>query len=52
MKSRKERRAEARENKTAFVPQYNGKAPQTYKEYYGVGYERFNNKSVIVAEAK
>jgi hypothetical protein len=48
--SRRERRAEARKNKTEFIPQYNGKAPQTYKEYYGVGYERFNNKFVTVAE--
>ncbi|WP_156341134.1 hypothetical protein [Cytobacillus solani] len=48
--SRRERRAEARKNKTAFVPQYNGKAPQSYEEYYGVGYERFNNKFVTIAK--
>ena len=27
MKSRKERRAEARQNKVPFVPQYNGRGP-------------------------
>ncbi|QVY62961.1 hypothetical protein [Cytobacillus gottheilii] len=50
MKSRRERRQEARESRTEFKPQYNGKAPQTYKEYYGVDYERFNNKFVTVAK--
>ncbi|MEH6941646.1 hypothetical protein [Bacillus sp. JJ722] len=50
MKSRKERRTEARENKTVFVSHYNGNSPQTYEEYYGVGYERFNNKFVTIKE--
>ncbi|WP_180968050.1 hypothetical protein [Cytobacillus massiliigabonensis] len=49
-KSRRERRAIARKNKTTFVPQYNGKSPQSYKEYYGVGYERFNNTFVTIAK--
>lgn len=51
MKNRKERREEAKKKGTAFVPQYNGKGPQTYEEYYGVGYERFNNKFVTIKGA-
>jgi hypothetical protein len=47
---RKERRQEARKNKTEFVPQYNGKSPQTFEEFKGVGYERFNNKFVTIKE--
>lgn len=64
MKSRKERRAEARDSKTLFEPQYNtgtrinfkgekyivGGAPRTYEEAYGTGYERFNNKFVTIKE--
>jgi hypothetical protein len=62
MKTRKERRAEARRNKTKFEPQYNsgirfdgegkqvtvGGSPKTHEEMYGVGYERFNSKHVTV----
>lgn len=62
--TRKERRLEAKRNKTAFVPQYNsgvrfskygekiivGGEPKTYKESYGIGYERFNNKFITIAE--
>lgn len=65
MKSRKERRAEAKENGTVFEPQYKtatyknnkgeeivlGGKPKTYEEAYGVGYERFNNKFVTIKEA-
>ena len=52
MKSRKERRKEARETGVGFEPQYNGKAPVTYEEHYGVGNERFNNKLVTIKEVK
>jgi hypothetical protein len=52
MKSRKERREEARKNKTAFVPQYNGQSPKTHEEAFGVGYERFNNKFVTIKEVE
>lgn len=50
MKSRRGRRAEARRNKTEFQPVYNGRGPQSYEEMYGIGYERFNNKFVNIAE--
>ena len=50
IKSRKERRLEAKENGVKFVPQYNGRTPQTHEEMYGVGYERFNNKYVTIKE--
>ncbi|MDQ0174428.1 hypothetical protein [Bacillus chungangensis] len=50
MKSRRERRQEARKNGAKFVPQYNGKKPKTYKEAFGVGYERFDGKYVKVTE--
>ncbi|WP_165820891.1 hypothetical protein [Pueribacillus theae] len=51
MKTRKERRAEARMNRTKFQPKYNGSAPKTYEKMYGVGYERFNTKYVTIKEA-
>lgn len=51
-KSRKERRKEAKENKGKFTPMYNGGSPKTHEEYYGVGYERFNNKFVTIKEEK
>lgn len=50
MKSRKERRKEAKLNKTKFQPLYNGGGKVTHKEHYGVGYERFNNKYVTIQE--
>lgn len=46
MKSRKQRRLEARESGLEFVPQYGGNSPINYKEYSGIGYERFNNRFV------
>lgn len=64
MKSRRERRAEARENKTEFQPQYNNVknvrgnkvnfdgTPKTHEEMFGVGYERFNNKFVTIKEVE
>ncbi|MFD1335771.1 hypothetical protein ACFQ4N_09445 [Oceanobacillus iheyensis] len=52
MKSRKERRKEAKVNKTKFQPQYNGGGKVTHDEHYGVGYERFNNKYVTIEEEK
>lgn len=48
MKSRRERRQEARKNKVAFAPQYNGAKLMTYEEFYGVGYVRFNSKTVTI----
>ncbi|MEN2464964.1 hypothetical protein [Ornithinibacillus sp. JPR2-1] len=50
MKSRKERRAEARKNKTTFQPQYNGGGVKSFKEWFGKGYERFNSKHVTIRE--
>lgn len=50
MKSRKERRKEAKENGVKFDPQYNGNSPVTYEQHFGVGYERFNNKHVTIKE--
>lgn len=50
--SRRERRELARQNGTKFIPRYNGKGPRSYKEHFGVGYERFNNKFVTIAEVK
>lgn len=47
--NRKERRLQARLNGTTFEPQYKGKV-YTYEEYYGIGYERFNNKFVEVSK--
>lgn len=66
MKLRKERRLEARQNGTEFVPQYNsgvrfdsegkqvnvGGKPKTLKEVTGVGYEGFNNKFVEFKDSK
>lgn len=52
MKTRKERREEARKNKVAFVPQYNGRQPQTYEEFFGIGYERFNDKFTTIKDVK
>ena len=46
MKSRKQRRLEARLNGVKFEPQYNGNSPTSYNEHYEVGNERFNNKFV------
>lgn len=46
VESRKVRRQLAREMKTSFQPLYNGIVPQTYKEAYGIGRERFSNKFV------
>ena len=52
MKSRRERRAEARANKVAFEPVYNGEAPKSYEEMHGVGYERFNNKYITIKKVE
>ena len=52
MRTRKKRRQEAKESGVAFVPRYNGGNPVSYEEYYGVGYERFNNKFVTIKEIK
>ncbi|PAD70580.1 hypothetical protein CHH83_01900 [Bacillus sp. 7586-K] len=49
LQSRKERRKAAKENKSPFFPEYNGEV-KTYEEMYGVGYERFNNKFVTIAD--
>lgn len=46
MKSRKERKLEAKQHGVAFVPQYNGTGVLSFEDYYGVGNERFNNKFV------
>jgi len=62
--SRRQRRTNARQEGVAFTPQYSsgirrdekgrgykvGGAPRTYKETFGIGYERFNNKFVTIAE--
>lgn len=48
--TRRERREEARNTKTEFIPQYNGISPRTYEEVYGKGYERFNSKYVTIKE--
>jgi hypothetical protein len=50
--SRKERRQLARENGVAFEPQYNGRNPQSYEEFKGIGYERFNNKFITIKEVE
>ena len=50
--TRKERRQLARENKTKFVPEYNGKSPVSYEEAFGKGYERFNSKYVTIKETE
>lgn len=46
MKSRKQRKLEAKQAGVTFVPQYNGKGVITYQDFYDVGTERFNNKFV------
>lgn len=46
MKSRKQRKQEARLNGVQFEPQYNGNSPVSYREHFGVGSERFNNRFV------
>lgn len=46
MKSRKQRKLEAKQNNKVFVPQYNGTGVLTFEDYYGLGSERFNNKFV------
>lgn len=46
MKSRKERKLQAKQNGVPFVPQYNGNGVLSFEDYYGVGNERFNNKFV------
>jgi hypothetical protein len=65
-KTRKERRLDARKNKTNFKPQYNngirydakgnaidvGGSPKSYEEMNGIGYERFNSKYVTIKEEK
>ncbi len=51
-KNRRERRQEARENKVPFEPQYNGGGVKSHEEWYGVGYERFNNKFVTIMEVE
>lgn len=48
--SRRERRNAARKTKESFLPMYNGGAPKSFKEAFGVGYERFNNKFVTVSK--
>lgn len=62
--TRKQRRQGARNGGYDFQPQYSsgirhdekgrgykvGGAPRTYKEAFGIGYERFNNKYVTIAE--
>ena len=65
-KTRKERRLEARKNKTNFNPNYNngirydekgnaidvGGSPKSYEEMHGIGSERFNSKYVTIKEEK
>ena len=46
MKSRKQRKLEAKQNNEVFVPQYNGTGVLSFEDFYGVGNERFNNKFV------
>lgn len=46
MKSRKERKLEAKQNGVPFVPQYNGNGVISAENFYGSGVERFNNKYV------
>ena len=46
MKSRKERKLEAKQNGVSFTPQYNGSGVVSFEDYYGLGIERFNNKFV------
>lgn len=46
MKSRKERKLEAKQNGVSFTPQYNGSGVVSFEDYYGLGIEQFNNKFV------
>ncbi|MEQ6355100.1 hypothetical protein ABNX05_10775 [Lysinibacillus sp. M3] len=46
MKSRKERKLEAKQKGVSFVPQYNGNGVISSEDFYGSGVERFNNKFV------
>lgn len=46
MKSRKQRKLEAKQNGIPFTPQYNGNGVVSFEDYYGSGSERFNNKFV------
>ncbi|MFJ3388923.1 hypothetical protein [Lysinibacillus sp. NPDC086135] len=46
IKSRKERKLEAKQNGVPFVPQYNGNGVISAEDFYGKGNERFNNKFV------
>jgi len=46
MKSRKERKLEAKQNGVPFAPQYNGNGVISAEYFYGTGTERFNNKFV------
>jgi len=46
MKSRKQRKLEAKQNNEVFVPQYNGTGVLSFEDFYGVGNERFNNKFI------
>lgn len=46
MKSRKERKLEAKQNGVLFTPQYNGSGVASFEDFYGLGIERFNNKYV------
>lgn len=52
MKSRKQRKLEAKQNNEVFVPQYNGTGVLSFEDYYGVGNERFNNKFVRFVNEK
>lgn len=45
--SRRERRKQGN-----FTPKYNGVAPRTFEEMYGVGLERFNSKFVTIKETE
>lgn len=46
MKSRKQRKLEAKQNGVQFVPQYNGNSVVSFEDFYGSGNERFDNKFV------
>lgn len=57
IKARRLRRADAKKSGTPFQPQYNenkrtgrGGKPKTYKEMFGVGYERFDDKFTKISE--
>lgn len=46
MKSRKQRKLEAKHKGVPFTPQYNDNGVVSFEEYYGQGIERFNNKFI------